>query len=294
MAAYSFLKEAKLYLVQGSQKYLIPVSSLSFSQTIAEDGYSVRTLHSDDYFEGSTITKANAANFEINTYLYQSGNTNILVDLAINCTTFDLYIQTLQDTFKVTGGVVTNLSIDTNRGSPLKFSVSGEAEKAERIADNLYSVPESLNSYSTQIPLLHSDNSIVFNSLDYSSDTISASVELQTDVEWLKNTTVHNTLSGSITYPSSFVLSKKILAGSIQRYITPDNGTDVQSHSTSVPVRIKVGQDIDGTFYGFDINMGSCSYTNRMSTGTVFTQNYDWRMTDNSVSLTQVINYNTQ
>jgi hypothetical protein len=119
------------------------------------------------------------------------------------------------------------------------------------------------------------------------------SIELQNDIQWTPYTTVNHAFEGTTMYPTDFTVNKRIVAGSIQRYIVPENDQDVQTYSTDSSLRIKIGQEIGGTFYGFDFNMGSCSYTNRMGTGTVFTQNYDWRMTDNSTSLDNIISYIT-
>ena len=63
--SHSFLKESKLYIVYGGNKYRIyTTTAISFSQTFAEDSYPVKTLHDQSkMFEGSTITKANPASF---------------------------------------------------------------------------------------------------------------------------------------------------------------------------------------------------------------------------------------
>ena len=68
MANYSFLKEAKVYIVYGTTKIQLDISSISFSQTFTEETRSVRTLHNqNNVFEGSVINTANPANFEIRT-----------------------------------------------------------------------------------------------------------------------------------------------------------------------------------------------------------------------------------
>ena len=63
--SHSFLRESKLYIVYGGNQYRIfTTTAISFSQTFAEDSYPVKTLHDQSkMFEGSTITKANQANF---------------------------------------------------------------------------------------------------------------------------------------------------------------------------------------------------------------------------------------
>jgi hypothetical protein len=63
--SHSFLKESKLYIVYGGNKYRIyTTTAISFSQTFAEDSYPVKTLHDQSkMFEGSNITKAQPASF---------------------------------------------------------------------------------------------------------------------------------------------------------------------------------------------------------------------------------------
>ena len=63
--SYSFLRESKLYIVYGGNKYrLYTTTSITFNQTFTEDSYSVKTLHDQSkMFEGSTINKANPASF---------------------------------------------------------------------------------------------------------------------------------------------------------------------------------------------------------------------------------------
>ena len=92
-------------------------------------------------------------------------------------------------------------------------------------------------------------------------------------------------------YPSSFTINSKTLAGSIGRYLADTTGADIQTFSTGTSLRIQAGKDLhtSNAYPGIDINMASCSFTNRASVGEVFTQNYDWRFTDNSADLLSVI-----
>ena len=81
--SYSFLRESKLYLVYGGTKYNIrTTSSITFNQTFAEDSYPVKTLHDQSkMFEGSTITKANPASFNIVVPLTVEKDESIVIDL---------------------------------------------------------------------------------------------------------------------------------------------------------------------------------------------------------------------
>jgi hypothetical protein len=58
-------------------------------------------------------------------------------------------------------------------------------------------------------------------------------------------------------------------------------------------MHIYAGQEVSGTYYGFDMDIDNCSYTNRIGTGEVFTQSFDWRMTQNPGTLSNVVTYTT-
>lgn len=293
MATYSFLKEANLYLVKESIKYKIDISSISFSQTFTEESYAVRNLHTADIFEGSVINKANPANFEIKIPALLEGHHSILFDCILDYSSFDLYISTAQDTFKLETSVITNGSFAVEKLKPLSLSISGESSKLLHLGNASYAIPGTESTREGRTYLRASDNSIVLDGTDMSEDTLSLSIELQNEIKWLPYNTLQKAVAGSTMYPTEYVLDERILAGSFQRYVLPDTDENLQSYNTDVSLRIKIGQEIGGTFYGFDFNMGSCSYTNRLNTGSVFTQNYDWRMTDNS-TLSNILSYITQ
>ena len=79
--SYSFLKESKLYIVYGGNKYRIYTSTaINFDQTFAEESYSVKTLHDQSkMFEGSSITKANPASFSFDVPLTRQKDESIAV-----------------------------------------------------------------------------------------------------------------------------------------------------------------------------------------------------------------------
>ena len=97
MAAFNFLKEARLYIVHSNKQYNIDIENVSFSQTFTEDSYSVKTLHVQDMFEASTINKANPANFEFTmpTLKEADSSVQVVLDRLIDYDTVDLYIKTL-------------------------------------------------------------------------------------------------------------------------------------------------------------------------------------------------------
>ena len=71
MSGFNFLRESEIHIVYGSNRYNVKVTpQLSFTQTFAEDAYSVKTLHDQTkMFKGTSITKANPADFSFETQL---------------------------------------------------------------------------------------------------------------------------------------------------------------------------------------------------------------------------------
>ena len=116
MAVYNFRKESSVFIVHGGSRYRIYTTpEVSISQTFAEDSYSVKTLHDQTkMFNGTTITKANPANFSFGVYLTEEKDETIVKSLLTEydtssgeqlVKTFDLYIAVSY----------THLTLPTNR-----------------------------------------------------------------------------------------------------------------------------------------------------------------------------------
>jgi hypothetical protein len=177
---------------------------------------------------------------------------------------------------------------------PLTLSVSGEASKLTLVGSaTTYAVPGLPVTQSVRTHLLNRELTLTLNGANISSNIYSISAELQNDINWLGYETVNAGLSvtnaSTAMYPTDFTIDKKTLSGSIGQYITDTTSSDLQNFTTGESLRIKAGETISSTFYGFDINMASCSFTNRANVAEVFTQNYDWRSTDNSTALSSII-----
>ena len=299
MANYSFLKEAKAYIVYGSTKLQLDMSSISFSQTFTEETHTVRTLHNqNNVFEGSVINKANPANFEMTVNLLLEDDLEILFNRLIDVNSFDLYVSTADDVFKLQTCVITNGTINIERLRPLSLSISGEASKlltgqaTEFAAESITVLRTSASSRTYN---LSPDLTVALGGTDIHSHLVSMSIELQNEIDWLPWKTVNNALvAGTTMYPTQFTLTGKILAGNITRYLNSDSKADAAIHGTTQSLRIKAGTLISSTFYGIDLNTTNCSFTNRVGVGTAFTQNIDWRMVQNPTSLADVFKYETQ
>ena len=291
MPNYSFLKEAKVYIVYGTTKKQLDISSVSFSQTFTEETRPVKTLHNqNNMFEGSVINTANPANFELRTNLLIEDASKIVFDRLTDTNSFDLYISTESDVFKLEKCVITNGTINIERLRPLSLSISGEASKL--IPGS--SVPSGMTLRTASSSRTYNLNKDLFVSLsgtDISDHLVSVSMELQNDIQWIPYKTV-NTAAGT-RYPTQYIVKGRVLAGNIKRYLNDDTESNSQSYGTNQSLRIKAGTLIGGLFKGIDFNSSNCSLTQRVEVGTVFTKNTDWRMVQNPASVSGVFTYFT-
>jgi hypothetical protein len=291
MPNYSFLKEAKVYIVYGTTKKQLDISSVSFSQTFTEETRSVKTLHNqNNMFEGSVINTANPANFEITTNLLIEDASKIVFDRLTDTNSFDLYISTESDVFKLEKCAITNGTINIERLRPLSLSISGQASKL--IPGS--SVPSGMTlrtTSSSRTYNLNKDLLVSLSGTDISDHLVSVSIELQNDIQWIPYKTV-NTASGT-RYPTQYTVNGKVLAGNITRYLNDDTESASQSYGTNQSLRIKAGTNIGGLFKGIDFNSNNCSLTQRIQTGAVFTKSSDWRMVQNPASVAGVLTYFT-
>mgnify|MGYP003109332845 CR=1 FL=1 len=288
MPTYNFKQEAEVYIVSGGT-HRIHVTDISFSQTFSEESHSVNTIHSpDDLFEASVINKANVANFSFSVPAIVGSSYTILETLLLNASTFDLYIKTPADVYRLRQSVMTNGSFVIERSRPLRLEISGEASQ-------LYN---GVTGFSTSSAVL--DRAFIVPKIDVSisgsalDNVVSLSLELQNDVSWTPFTTVNGAFSATTMYPSGFTISKKILAGSITQYLTNDNKSTALTFNSGVSLSVKAGNGLsDAAFRGFSFGPATCTFTNRISTGNIFTQNYDWRMTQNPTNLAAILKYET-
>ena len=296
MSTFNFKKQAKLYIVHDNKQYNIEIEDVSFSQTFTEDSYSVKTLHNQNMFEASTITKANPANFEFTMPISKEADPSALLVLnrLIDYNTVDLYISTEQAIFKLEYGVFTNCSFIIQKTKVLTITISGQASKLLKVGVfGSYTIPGVVQTPISKTFLQVLEQEVTLNSINISSSIYKLSVELQNDIKWNDYTTVHEgievTNASNSMYPTKFTIDKRILAGNIGQYLTDTNSTNLQNWNKNTSLRIKVGQNIGGTLYGFDFNIPTCSFTNRLNVDSVFTQEFDWRLTNNSTALSSII-----
>ena len=302
MTAYNFLKESNVHLVYGGSRYLLKTTpNVSFSQTFAEDAYEVKTLHDQTkMFQGTSITKANPAEFSFSISLTTEKDETIVKSLLTDydategqtrVNSFDLYIVSGESTFKLNECVITNGDFNLAKGSALTLTVSGQAQKLERVGNASYSLPGSLvSASSTRTPTLSLIDVEVSGS-DV-SNIISATLSVQNEISWTPYETLQSSLSvtnaSNAMYPSGFTLGRRVVSGNIVQYVTSNNSSTVQSFNTDTTVRVKTV--VNGSTF-LDANLANCMFTKRTTPADVFTQSFDYRLIGNPANLSTVITY---
>ena len=307
--SHSFLKESKLYIVYGGNKYRIyTTTALDFSQTFAQESYPVKTLHDQTkMFEGATITSANAVDFSFTVpFTKEKGESPIIellqsLDNNEQLTSFDMYIQTGSSVFKVDDAVITSGDFSISPNSQFVIAVQGQGTKLERVGNESYdwhsgfTAPSGSNwdtvgsnqlSASTRTPLLVypviSIDSLSMNSI------ISVNVNIQNNITWTNYKTLQKSLnvtnSSNIMRPSDYVVEKRIVSGTINQYQTDNNITQFDNFSTNSNITLKaveVGNAPSATPF-FQIQLNPASYTARMQVADVYQQSYDFSSLDNT------------
>ena len=324
--SYSFLRESKLYIVYGGNKYRIYTSSaITFNQTFAEESYSVKTLHDQSkMFEGSSITKANPASFSFDVPLTIEKDESFVIDLTSDLVAktgdpessastrhdhddtvispkqlkaFDIYIQTGSSTFKLEDAVITGATFDFVPQNQFTVRLEGEGKKLTRAGDESFTIPGSAQSESsTRTPLIVYPV-ITADSLNM-NNIISVNLQIQNNIEWTPYETLHNSLSvtnsSNAMFPSAYTVGTRITSGEIRQYQTDSNITQFDDFSTNTDLTIKaiqIGKASNATPF-FQIQVNPVMYTARMQIADIYTQSYDFRSLDNTNSLaTQITQY---
>ena len=301
--SYSFLRESKLYIVYGGNKYRIYTStSIAFNQTFAEDSYSVKTLHDQSkMFEGVSITKAQPASFNFDVPLTVEKDESIVIDLLGDVTdgqlkSFDIYVQTNSSTFKLENAIISSANFDFGYENQFTAQLEGQGTKLSRVGDESYSIPGSAQSESSTRTPVQVYPVITADSLDM-NNIISATLQLQNNINWTPFTNLHNSLSvtssSNAMFPSDYTLGTRIISGEIRQYQTDNNNTQFDDFSTNTNLTIKaikVGEASNATPF-FQIQLNPIKYTARLDPAEVYTQSYDYRSLDNTAVGTRITQY---
>ena len=311
--SYSFLRESKLYIVYGGNKYRIYTSSaITFNQTFAEESYSVKTLHDQSkMFEGSSITKANPASFSFDVPLTTEKDESIVLTLASDLSSnilnsFDMYVQTGSSTFKLEGAIITSASFDFIPQNQFTMRVEGEGTKLTRAGDEDFDIDaaESISSnapftidsssaeeFSTRTPLLVYPTVTLNDGTSRNMNNIlSVNLNIQNETEWTPYETLQDSLNSTTMFPSAHTVGKRIISGEIRQYQTDNNVGQFDDFSTSTDLTI-TAKKVSGDTDFFKIQINPAMYTARMQPEEVYTQSYDFRSLDNTDTVSTQITY---
>ena len=302
MTAYNLLRESSVHIVHNGSRYLLKTTpEVSFSQTFAEDAYEVKTLHDQTkMFQGTSVTKANPANFSFAVHLTQEKDESIVKSLLTDYDTsngeqllksFDLYIVTGESTFKLEGCVITQGEFNLAKGSPLILTVSGQAKQLSRVGNASYSLPGSLvSASSTRTPTL-SLLDVEVDSTDV-PNLASATLQVQNNINWTPFETLQNSLSvtsaSNAMYPTTYTLGDRIVSGNITQYITSNTSSTFQSFDTSANVAVKT--IVNGNTF-LNANLTGCMFTKRSNVAEAYTQTFDFRLVNSPANLGTIITY---
>ena len=302
MTAYNLLRESSVHIVHNGSRYLIKTTpEVSFSQTFAEDAYEVKTLHDQTkMFQGTSITKANPANFSFAVHLTQEKDETIVKSLLTDYDTtngeqllksFDLYIVTRESTFKLEGCVITQGEFNLAKGSPLILTVSGDAQKLSRVGNASFSLPGSLvSASSTRTPTL-SLLDVEVGSVDV-PNLATTTLQVQNNIDWTPYETLQNSLSvtnaSNAMYPTTYTLGDRVVSGNITQYLTSNNSATFQSFDTSASVGIKT---IVNNSNFLNANLTGCMFTKRSNVAEAYTQTIDFRLVNSPANLGTIITY---
>tara|TARA_B110000444_G_scaffold172232_1_gene161051 strand:- start:3208 stop:4098 length:891 start_codon:yes stop_codon:yes gene_type:complete len=295
MANYIFQKEAQLRLVCDDvggtlRNYRIDINEIEFSQSFQEKSYSVKTIHNQSSFEGSSINRANPAEFSFSTPLLEEARHKVVFDRLLDCKSFDLYISSGQDVFKLDKCIIQDGTFEINKSRPLRLSISGEASKLSKFSGSIPGTVDTGLGYDTTTYIIPKINTLTLGGTDVSGQVVGVTVEVQNDINWNN----YNTLQASVTatnaatsmFPSTFTIGTRVVAGAITRYIK--DSPDLLTWDTNTALVLKAGTV--GSFKGvsFDFN---CSFTNRLQSSGIYAEEYSWRMTERPTALSSVITY---
>jgi len=251
-------------------------------------------------FQGTTITKANPANFSFAVHLTQEKDESIVKSLLTDYDTsngeqllksFDLYIVTGESTFKLEGCVITQGEFNLAKGSPLILTVSGNAQKLNRVGNASYSLPGSLvSASSTRTPTL-SLLDVEVDSVDV-PNLATTTLQVQNNINWTPFETLQNSLSvtnaANAMYPTTYTLGDRVVSGNITQYITSNNSSTFQSFDTSATIGIKT---IVNSSNFLNANLTGCMFTKRSNIAEAYTQTIDFRLVNSPANLGTIITY---
>jgi hypothetical protein len=290
MPTYNFKKDSKFYVVRSGLRYSLDVyPDFSCSQTFEETAVQVKTLHSQfDMFEDATITKASPANFSLTCPILVEHDLDIMLELLkdydgntieAQMKTADLYVVSNSETYKLEKAVIEGGTFTLSNNAPITLSLSGSASKLSRYVGTVPGTPvarSATRTYGRITTLAVTVGGVLQPSIT------SVSIELKNNVQWLDFATLQNSLqisgASGTQFPGAFVVSSRVLSGTIQQYLTDETATNANTWNTNSSINVKASHA--GTTM-LEFAIPKVVYTNRLEVQDLFLQSYDFRMSGN-------------
>lgn len=284
---YNFKKDIKVYVEYDG--YILPIDvypDISFSQTFNENDYNKKTLHEPlNLNRGATIVEANTANFSF-TVPIRYDNTVLVDELLFgvdyasgNIEPVNIYIETTNKKFKLSTCAFERFTLNIEKAAVFTISVSGTAATLEEIS-SLPIVPEIRN---TDPYTIIRSVKVAMNGTTL--DSIAAiNIDIANEIEWTRNTTIHASLNNQLSYKRDYVLSQRRISGSVTEFLLDTSG-GLPEYSTATSMTIELASQIGENPPFITFNLPQVVYTRRLNVDEILTRVYDFRLTDNSVSV---------
>ena len=284
---YNFKKDIQVYVEYDG--FLIPIDvypDITFSQTYNENEYNKKTLHQPlNLNKGATIVEANTANFSFTTPIKYDNA--VLVDALLfgvdyetgNIEPINIFVETTNKIFKLQTSVLEQLTLNIERAGILTISVSGTAELLEEVLA-LPRTPESKNidPYTIVRCVKVRINNTILDSV------AGINIDISNGIEWTRNTTLHASLNNEVSFKRNYVLTERRISGSVTEFLL-DSGSSLPEYSTNSSMTIELLSEVGQTPPFLSFNLPQIVYTRRLSVDDLITRVYDFRLTDNTVSV---------
>lgn len=296
---YNLKRNTKLYIVElngagaATNKHQIEIySDITASQTFDEQSYKRKTLHTQlDLHEHAVISKANPANFSFTTPLLSIATVPIVLTLCREYSTgtlvpFDIYLETDTVVYKLEKSIIESITFNITKEAIITLSVSGTGAKLSKfgnvgsvtIPGTTFSVGAKQYTYANRL-----DCTIGGTAL---SSVAALNVDLKNDVEWLTSTTIQGTLSGTTSYPQTYVLQNRSIYGSVTQFLTTENIDNLSDTSVSSTLVL----DVYSTSYSTSLpilkfNLPSVVFTRRIGFDDIINRVYDYRLNTNTTTV---------
>lgn len=275
---YNFKKNSKVYLVQNGLKYRLEIyPDLSASQTFDEQGYKRKTLHDQTALhEHAVVVKANPANFSFTVPFFNQATIQKELEISTTYTngvasSFDLYIESDNLIYKIEKAVFTTTTFNIARDAVLTVTLSGTGSKIIEVV----SIPGTLQTTPTRSYTKVDTMTVQIGGVTFSAIT-NINIEIDNEINWTKNDTIHDSVAGNIVYPNSYVLSGRQVRGSVSHFLTTENDGDLVDQSITSALSISINPNL------LLFSLPSVVFTRRSELNDLFIRTYDFRLNTNS------------